>query len=221
MSQSKIYAPIRRRFVLVFDVETTGLLPKNKVGQEIPIESYPYIIQLSFVLYDLYQHNAVITFDSYVKIPDNIEIPDEVIKLTGITKTLCQEKGKDILEILTHFYDAYMKSETITAHNIDFDEKMILIELQRNHIDVLGNIPYCFTLFNRIYERLRGVERFCTMKKGIYICAVKTETRTFRKWPKLSELYKKLFNEIPDGLHNSMVDVDACLRCYLRMRHGL
>jgi len=30
-----------------------------------------------------------------------------------------------------------------------------------------------------------------------------------------------LFNENPDGLHNSMMDVLVCLRCYLKMRHRL
>jgi len=31
------------------------------------------------------------------------------------------------------------------------------------------------------------------------------------------ELYKHLFGIIPDGLHNSMIDVLACLRCYGKM----
>ena len=41
-----------------------------------------------------------------------------------------------------------------------------------------------------------------------------------KKWPKLCELYGKLFDGATvDGLHNSMIDVLACLRCYLKMRH--
>jgi hypothetical protein len=44
--------------------------------------------------------------------------------------------------------------------------------------------------------------------------------KKYKKWPKLSQLYFALFGENPDGLHNSMMDVLVCLRCYLKMRHG-
>ena len=41
------------------------------------------------------------------------------------------------------------------------------------------------------------------------------------KYPKLMELHKHLFNTIPDGLHNSMVDVLVCLRCYGKIKHNV
>jgi hypothetical protein len=52
---------------------------------------------------------------------------------------------------------------------------------------------------------------------------LKNETiqKKYKKWPKLSELYFAMFHENPDGLHNSMMDVLVCLRCYLKMRHRL
>lgn len=221
MSNIRIVAPIRKRMVMVFDVETTGLLPKKIAGQEILIESYPYIIQLSCIVYDLMNKQIAFSYDSYVKVPHHIEIPERVSELTGITKELCNEKGCDIIDALSNFYEAYMISEVVVAHNIDFDQKMIEIELMRNRKDVLDKVPYCFTIFSKIYEQLKGIERYCTMKHGIDICAIKIENRITKKWPKLSELHQKLFDEVPDGLHNSMVDVSACLRCYLKMRHGL
>ena len=237
MSHIKIYAPIRKRMILVFDVETTGLLPKKiraKKGEqvsgqvsgqasetEIPIESYPYIIQLSFVLYDIIESRPVYTYDSYIRLPEPIEISEKVTELTGINKQMCNEKGKSIIEVLDRFYDAYMLAEVIVAHNIEFDEKMISIELQRNREVILARIPYCFTIFSKIYEKLKGVQRYCTMKNGTELCAITVDSRTTKKWPRLSELHKKLFDEVPDGLHNSMVDVNACLKCYLKMRHGI
>ena len=215
--------------ILVFDVETTGLLPKKPrrktddkaCENEIPIESYPYIIQLSFVLYDLIESTPVITYDSYIKIPDHVELSQHVSELTGITKEMCNEKGRDISDVLDKFYEAYMLAEVIVAHNIDFDEQMILIELQRNRKEIIEKLPYCFTIFSKIYEKMKGVQRYCTMKNGTEICAIVVESKTTKKWPRLVELYKKLFDEVPVGLHNSMVDVNACLRCYLKMRHGI
>jgi DNA polymerase III epsilon subunit-like protein len=132
---------------------------------------------------------------------------------------MCREKGRDILEVLDEFYEAYMVAESVIAHNIDFDENMVLIELHRNREAVLEKIPYCFTLFNKIYERMRGLEKYCTMKQGTELCAITVEGRVSKKWPKLAELHQRLFDEVPDGLHNSMVDVMATLRCYLKMRH--
>jgi DNA polymerase-3 subunit alpha len=221
MSWVKINAPIRKRMMMVFDVETTGLLPKKKRGEEVSIDSYPHILQLSFIVYDLFESRAVITYDSYIKIPENIEIPKHITELTGITKDICNEKGKNIIDVIKDFYEAYIICEVIIAHNIEFDEKMIQVELHRNRHAIIEEAPYCFTIFSKIYEKLKGVERYCTMKNGIELCAVIRENKQIKKWPRLVELHQKLFDEVPEGLHNSMVDVNACLRCYLKMRHGI
>ena len=50
-----VEAPNRKKTVLVFDVETSGLLPKKDKSSvnPIPIEAYPYILQLSYAKYDI------------------------------------------------------------------------------------------------------------------------------------------------------------------------
>jgi outer membrane cobalamin receptor len=61
------------------------------------------------------------------------------------------------------------------------------------------------------------------MKKGTSICKlVKTwdDGSTSFKFPKLVELYYALFGAdapAPEGLHNAKVDVDVCLKCYVKM----
>jgi hypothetical protein len=47
-----------------------------------------------------------------------------------------------------------------------------------------------------------------------------TEPKTSRKkFPKLNELYSKLFDTpLPMDMHNSIVDVLVCLRCFLKVR---
>jgi hypothetical protein len=96
-------------------------------------------------------------------------------------------------------------------------------------------------IFNLLYEQNMGIRSFCTMMSSIKLCAIKveketppvqisnqttnTETtkeitkekKTYNKWPKLSELHKHLFHEEATGLHNSMMDVLVCLKCYLKM----
>jgi hypothetical protein len=214
--------------VLIFDVETTGLLP-NKRETSVTLDKYPYIIQLSFILYNLATREIEKFSNSYIRIPDSVEIPDQVVKLTGITKEMCNDQGINILHAFIDLHDAYMLAGTIVAHNIEFDRSMIKVEIQRNSKTIQRLVPYCLRLFDSDYEKIAGIHSYCTMKHGMNMCNLVTsplginwETKkTFAKWPRLNELYYHLFQEIPDNMHNAMVDVLACMRCYLKMRQNI
>jgi DNA polymerase III epsilon subunit-like protein len=233
MTTRVIPPPVRRQRILVFDVETTGLLPKQERGKPIQLEKYPHILQMSFVEYDLCEHKLIQSTDAYIKIDDKVEISQFVRDMTGITNEVCQERGVNFVDVLDKFYDAYNRCDVLVAHNMEFDEKMIMIEIERNRRTILEKMPYCLTLFNPIFEKVKNIERYCTMKKGTSLCNLEMknsnipekkegekEKKPMRKWPRLNELYSKLFDgEVPVNLHNSIVDVYATLRCYLKMRH--
>lgn len=227
-----IEVPKRPRYVLVFDVETTGLFPKKKRGSTVspPIDELPYIIQLSYVIFDMEKYETIEQYDTYINIDETVKISEFVSNLTGITHEMCHSEGVPIIEALKKFYKAYMFCECIVAHNMDFDTRMISLEIERNRETILENAPYCILIFNGIYEELNNIERYCTMRKGTPICNIdfpkKTQSNieyksTNKKFPTLKELYMFLFNmeEPPANLHNSMVDVMVCLKCYLYMRH--
>ena len=227
MNTIEITPPLRKRYVLVFDVETTGLIPKQVRGalNPIPITKYPYIIQIAFVLYDMIDQQTVYTFDSFVKIPDLVAIPEKVVELTGIRKINCQMRGRPILDCLILFAEAYKMADCIVAHNLEFDQEMVTIEVERNRAEILWRAPHVTTLFQPFHEKVRNLEKYCTMKHGTPICNLVTVSDNGapprQKWPKLSELYEHLFDgEKVDGLHNAMVDVKTCLKCYLKMRHN-
>lgn len=221
-----VEAPKRKRTVLVFDVETTGILPKKDRLSTTPppIEAYPHILQLSYAKYDIITNTLLETYDTYIKVNKNVEISQTITDLTGITRKNCLT-GIPIIEALSKFYEAYITSDVIVAHNIDFDKKMILIEIERNRLEILKSSAECMTIFNSTYEELNGVEHYCTMHKGTLITNIVVESKIpgkppSIKWPRLNELYSKLFNnETVNGLHNSIVDVLVCLRCYMMMRH--
>ena len=42
----------------------------------------------------------------------------------------------------------------------------------------------------------------------------------YQKPPKLMELHKYLFQTIPNNLHNSMIDVWVCFRCFHQMLYS-
>ena len=57
---------------------------------------------------------------------------------------------------------------------------------------------------------------YCTMQAGTNFC--KIPGKYGYKWPKLMELYVKLFGHDFEGAHNAMSDIDATQECFWKMR---
>ena len=209
--------------ILIFDTETTGLLPKGDDANHI--KNYPYVTQLSYIVYDTKKQKEEYRFNSYINMNQSIPLSDIVKELTGVTREKL-DAGVDILTALTTFYKNYITCGTIIAHNIDFDKKMLLVEIERHRETMQTHHPECLALFNTFFEKSRNIQTYCTMNHGKGLCNImvpsKTEGRApYKKSPKLIELYKHLFdNKEVEGLHNSMTDVLVCLQCYLKMRHN-
>lgn len=212
-----------RGVILVFDTETTGLLPTGL--DSCDIKKYPYITQLSYIVYDTEKQTEIYRFNSYINIDQSIPLSDVVKNLTGVTREKL-DGGMDMLVALKTFYKHYSNSTAIVAHNISFDKQMMLVEMERHREAIQTNHPECLALFNNFFEKSKNIRHYCTMLKGIDICNIVLtskfgEGRSYKKKPKLIELYKHLFdNKEVDGLHNSMMDVLVCLQCYLKMRHN-
>ena len=47
-------------------------------------------------------------------------------------------------------------------------------------------------------------------------CAIPGSYGKF-KWPKLQELYVKLFNEKFEGAHDALADIEATVKCYFEL----
>jgi len=215
-----------RNLVLAFDTETTGFPPKinRSNNTSIPtIGEYPFILQLSFVIYDLNTNSVVQEYNNYVRINDNIVIPEVTTKIHGITKDICNTNGIPIERVLEDLYRAYLSVDYIIAHNIVFDKKMVEIEILRN-ICKLSHIPDIMLLFNETFNDLNDIQAVCTMIKGKDICNLYITNKTGTRWkkqPRLSELHFELFNYIPDNLHDALTDTKVCLKCYLKMTFGI
>ena len=223
---------------MVFDVETTGLLPpKIKKGENPPsLTQYPYITQLSYVIYDKYTDTILKSVNHYIKLPDNIEIPEIVTKITGITKEICIEKGISIIDALIEFYHDIHNCDIIVAHNYAFDYQIIQAEMKRNYTFIYKKCKNVLELFTQEYLETKKKQYYCTMQMSIYLCKLPFKTKTTTttkinagininprpyqvkkvtyKFPKLSELHHHLFGFIPENLHDAQVDVETCLRCY-------
>ena len=200
--------------VLVFDTETTGLPPNNeKFVNNGNLQLWPHILQLSYIVHDTEKHENVEIFDTIIDIPQNVVISEKSIEIHKITREKCSEIGNDIKTSLLFFFTSLADVDLLVGHNINFDLNMIYAEILRCP-ELMKYIP--------LMEEKR---KFCTMKESTTFCCIplkNSNSYNRLKQPKLIELYQKLFNgEIPEGLHNSMNDVSATLRCFMKLRYDL
>lgn len=210
--------------ILIFDVETSGLLPRDyKIGQSLKdLARFPHILQLSYLLYDLERGMVIETYNQYITKPEGLTLSQEITDLTGISEDILKEKGIPIEKALESFKKAYLHASRLIAHNFDFDSTMINIEIERNRQWMIPqNYNILLNIFNKNVSDNREIAFECTMQMTVDFCNLeRTNSRgVYKKLPRLSELYQILFDTTLENLHNSMVDVFACLRCYLKYKH--
>jgi DNA polymerase III subunit epsilon len=173
--------------IILWDCETTGL-PKRDVP--LSDESQPRIIGLAAILCDD-EGNILESLDTLIHHP-NLEIPDFITKINGITQERCVAQGCTIDAALHRYNEMKAKSTIRVAHNISFDKQMIAREtlaLGQEHLPYHG-------------------ESFCTVK----MC------KTIGLPGKLGEAYKALFGREMENAHTAMGDVLACKEIFFKVR---
>ncbi len=176
--------------IFVFDTETTGF-----VEREGPLEIQPYIVQFSGILLEL-SEDKILTeidrIDQYVKPP--ISIPFGSSQVHGIYDADVADKAS-ISECMDRFLSYLNGADFVIGHNIEYDESVINYELER--LNRKGDYNPKKTL--------------CTMKETIEFCAFPGRGVGY-KFPKLNELYKKLFGDFFEWAHSAIYDVEATVR---------
>ena len=208
---------------LVFDTETTGLA-KTKFISPTTLKLWPHIVQFSYIIYDSSLNDIIETKDYIIKLPENIVIPEESSKIHGITKDLSNTKGICIIEVLNEFFYILKTVDKLIGHNIDFDINMLKIELLRiiNDKDSLYEQNKVFK--QNLHYLLNYENVICTLKDSINYCNIQLIDKfgkPYLKYPKLSELYEKLFNKSPNNLHNSFNDILVTLRCFMKLKYDI
>jgi len=200
--------------VLVFDTETTGLPDTwDKSVTDKNLNLWPHIVQLSYIIFDTDKLQFVELYDAIIKINEDVIVSEGSLNLHKITKEISHEKGKDLVKVMLDFFDAVNTVEMLIGHNINFDLNMVCAAMLRNKTE----LQQYSVLFD-------SKKKFCTMKESTAFCCFPSNyggviNYNKLKPPKLVELYQKLFNETPSGLHNSLNDVIATLRCFIKLRY--
>jgi DNA polymerase-3 subunit epsilon len=182
---------------LFFDTETTGL-PINWKAPITDLNNWPRLVQLAYLLYD--QNGNQIAEKNFIIKPQGFIIPLEASLIHKISTERANKEGIELQEALNDFQSAISQSEFLVAHNISFDEKIIRSELLRN----------------KMTDNVAAKKKICTMESTTNFCAIKGPYGY--KWPKLSELYYKLFQTDFEEAHNATFDILATARCFWELR---
>ena len=196
--------------ILVFDTETTGL---PKYGAKLPnTQLYPYIVQFSWLVYDDSTMKITNINNHLVMLPEGMDIPQESTNIHGISTEQMRQSGENINLVLETFHKAVQESQVIVAHNIKFDDDIVQCECIRNKmvnfmVEYPAKIKYCTMTYGKNITKIERPSKY-------------TAGATYFKPPKLFELHKHYFNTVPNNLHNSLVDVFVCFRCFYVMMYN-
>ena len=190
---------------LIFDTETTDLIRRDEKTNK---KQYPYIVQISWILYDGDSRMIEKEEDYILRLPEYVLIPESSTKIHGITNRTMRAEGKNPITILKKFHNDLSNADMLVAHNINFDTSVLWEELKRNQMF------YALT-------QLKNTPRYCTMYMSKNICKIEKKDKEtgeiYYKSPKLIELHQHLFNTTPNNLHNSLVDIWVCWRCFCQI----
>lgn len=182
---------------LFFDTETTGI-PKNYKAPVSDLKNWPRLVQIAWLVTD--KSGNEIKSAEYIIRPDGFSIPADAAKIHGITDEIASQSGVDLQPVLEEIMLDISKAAVLIAHNMQFDEKILGAEFlrmsQQNYLD--------------------GKPKKCTMQSSTDYCKIRGPYGN--KWPKLDELYKKLFQQGFENAHNALADVRACSKCYFELR---
>lgn len=176
---------------LIFDTETTGL-PGNYNAPLSDSDNWPRMVQIAWQLHD--EKGNLLHHESVIILPEGYTIPFNAEKIHGISTQRAISEGKDLITVLNDFSNAVNKCSYLCGHNIEFDKNIIGAELIRK------GLPDPFKNKTSIDTKNNQTTEFCAIPGG--------KGGKF-KWPTLSELYSKLFQDNFAEAHNAAFDVQA------------
>lgn len=180
--------------VLIFDTETTGMV-QWKEPPEHP--SQPDLVQLAMLLVDRDDWSIKSRVSLFVQLAEGVTIDPEAEKTHGISAADCERFGVPPVVAVSLFNQLCMQADVIVAHNISFDETVMLTALHR-----LGGRP----------NRMEGKALVCTKEATTEI--LKLPGKYGYKWPTLAEAYRHYTGLEIENAHDALNDTLACLEVY-------
>ena len=185
---------------IFIDCETSDL-PARWNAPVTHLSNWPRVVQLAWILCDdtATEREA----QCHLIKPDGFKITYSAFQVHGITTDHAIEHGVKLSQVLNSFENAMQRAEQVVAHNIQFDASCLGAEFLR----AKKKNP-----FNRIMQR-------CTMRESTEYCRISGRRGSNGyKWPRLEELFTRLFSKKLQNAHDAAADCRACMECFYRLR---
>lgn len=180
--------------VLCFDCETTGI-PEKGMKWDEDFLRFPRPVTMAWAFGDTERHEIIR--------PQGWDIPTETVAIHGVTTEQADNEGKPFVEVVTEFLNDAEKCQFICAHNIYFDTSIIKAAI----------MALCPELADKAESALFKGKRIDTMYKTIKFVSAKYPNGRPGKYPRLEELFAKLFDGATFPAHNALEDVRALRKC--------
>ena len=183
-------------YKLFLDTETTGL-PNRDQNWEADYGAFPHVVSIAWIIAN--STGKEIDREYHIIKPNGWDVPPDATKIHGISTQEATDKGIDSKIVFKALLHDASKCETIIGHNVHFDTSIIKANMLRLGF---GKERFC--------DILSKEKRYCTMMKS-------TSLLRLKKWPKLGELHKSLFNEEMQDAHSAIGDILAVKRIYYKL----
>lgn len=182
--------------ILIFDTETTNLIPKGCKWNE-NYNEFPQIVSIGWLFGDKEEYHIIK--------PIGYEIPEESTKVHGITTEQAIAEGENFADVITKFLQDCLNAGMICGHNIHFDTSIV----KANILRYMGQSYYDgYNCEDALYKGKRIDTMTSTMK---WVDARAINGRL--KFPNLTELYHRCFPKQDYPAHNALEDCKAVRAC--------
>lgn len=181
-------------YLLVIDTETSSL-PKRWDKPYSLSGNWPFAVQISWYVYTR-EGEVVKREDHYINNND-FEISEASFAIHKLDKQFLSAKGEERKNVLTLLSsDLNLYKPLVIGHCIELDFHVLGAEYYRSDME----------------NPLTSLSTFCTM-----IASEKLSYNPARKYLRLGDLYKTLFNKPLLNQHNAIVDAGATGECFFEM----
>jgi DNA polymerase-3 subunit epsilon len=194
---------------LFYDTETTGL-PLFSEPSEDPRQ--PHIVQLAALLVDLDTRKTLASIDLTI-FPDGWEIPEDVVKIHGITTAHARSVGVPEWLALGLFLELWSRSDVRIGHNEQFDARIIRIGMLRHESEIdcelydwQGGKAECTQILSTPILKLPPTEK------------MRAAGRNHHKSANLREAYLHFYGSELMHAHSAMADATACQYVYFAIK---
>lgn len=193
---------------LFYDTETTGL-PLFDQPSEDPRQ--PHIVQLAALLVDVDTRKQLASIDLTIA-PSNWEIPEDVIKIHGITNEYARTVGVEEALAIHMFLSLWGRADVRIGHNEQFDARIVRCALHR------------FQFSDDIIARWKAGRAECTKILATPILKLPPTPKMLKagfnkhKSANLREAYKHFFGDELVGAHSAIEDAKGCRDVYFAIK---